>query len=71
MLSVPHGSANILKTLMLRRRDFIRSILLGLAVACFAPGAYRLRPPELPVASDEIVILEGWVLVTADLAAVL
>jgi hypothetical protein len=55
---------------MLSRRRFVRVALLGIG-AVLLPAAWRLRPPEAPATTDEIVLVDGWVLLVDDLAAVL
>jgi hypothetical protein len=57
---------------MLSRRNFVQNALLGIAAAMLHPP-WPSRPtlPELPAMSNEIVIVDGWVLLADDLAAVL
>jgi hypothetical protein len=50
----------------------VQNALLGIAAAMLHPP-WPSRPtlPELPAMSNEIVIVDGWVLLADDLAAVL
>jgi len=57
---------------MLSRRGFIQGVLLGIGTTLLpAQCSWRLRPSERPAVSDEVVIVDGWVLLADDLAAVL
>jgi len=57
---------------MLGRRSFVRGTLLGIGAALFpAHWSLRLRLFERSAIGDEIVIVDGWVLLAEDLIAVL
>jgi hypothetical protein len=57
---------------MLGRRSFVQGALLGMGAALLpALWSWPLRLPELPTTSEDIVLVDGWVLLVGDLAAVL